>query len=121
VHTITSVQEALSHEQDARARRYLISMGIRTICVILTIVVPSPWRWFFAVGAVFLPYVAVVVANQRHRIAGVDLELPGLSALPGPSSAAAGADPASTPATSDAIRAEPLEADGGEMRADQVG
>jgi len=67
VHTITGVPRPLSEEQDGRARRYVIAMAIRTVCVILTIVVPSPWRWFFAAGAVFLPYVAVVMANQRRR------------------------------------------------------
>ena len=46
-----------------RAGRYLVSMGIRTLCVILVIVVPGPLRWVFAVGAIVLPYVAVVAAN----------------------------------------------------------
>ena len=87
VHTITSVQQALSEEQDARARRYIISMAIRTACVILTIVVPSPWRWFFAVGAVFLPYIAVVMVNQRRRIPGLDAPKPTRrQLLPGPPS-----------------------------------
>jgi hypothetical protein len=46
-----------------RAVRYLISMGIRTLCVILVILVPGPLRWVFAVGAIVLPYIAVVAAN----------------------------------------------------------
>ena len=44
-------------------KRYLISMLIRTICVVLVVVIDSPVRWVFAVGAVFLPYLAVVMAN----------------------------------------------------------
>ena len=47
-----------------RAGRYLLSMGIRTLCVILVIVVPGPLRWVFAVGAIALPYIAVVIANS---------------------------------------------------------
>jgi len=48
-----------------RAGRYLVSMGIRTLCVILVIIVPGPLRWVFAVGAIVLPYVAVVAANAH--------------------------------------------------------
>lgn len=55
-----------SHTQDVRGRtrRYLISMGIRTLCFILTVVFMGHWyTWVFLAGAVFLPYVAVVLAN----------------------------------------------------------
>ena len=44
-------------------KRYLISMAIRTACVILAVVVSGPLRWIFIVGAVILPYIAVVMAN----------------------------------------------------------
>ena len=50
--------------------RYLVSMGVRTACVVLTFVVPGPARWFFAAGAVVLPYVAVVAANAGSRRPG---------------------------------------------------
>ena len=38
-------------------------MGLRTVCVVLVLVVHSPIRWVFAVLAVVLPYIAVVMAN----------------------------------------------------------
>jgi hypothetical protein len=63
VHSITGAAGAHSDDLDARIRRYLISMAIRTVCVILALVVGWPWRWIFIVGAVGLPYVAVVMAN----------------------------------------------------------
>ena len=63
VHSITAAATAHSDDLDQRIRRYLISMAIRTACVILVLVVDSPIRWFFAVLAVILPYVAVVMAN----------------------------------------------------------
>jgi Protein of unknown function (DUF3099) len=63
VHGITSARSSQSEDATARTYKYLISMGIRTVCFVLVVVVPSPWRWFFAVGAVVLPYIAVVVAN----------------------------------------------------------
>ncbi|MEI6220338.1 MAG: DUF3099 domain-containing protein [Actinomycetes bacterium] len=68
---ITSAQEALSQEQRGRQRRYFVSMMIRTACFISTIFLPNPYRWFAMAGAVFLPYIAVVIANAgRETIIG---------------------------------------------------
>lgn len=67
VYTITDAQRALSVEQSGRTRRYLISMGIRTACVLGAIVVPGWPRWFLLAGAVVLPYFAVVVANAGRE------------------------------------------------------
>ena len=48
-------------------RRYLISMGIRTLCVLLVFLIHNPARWVFAAGAVVLPYIAVLLANATDR------------------------------------------------------
>jgi hypothetical protein len=69
---ITSAPKRLSSDLAARQRRYLISMIIRTVCFLLTVALPSPYRWFALAGAMILPYVAVVVAN-----AGRETVLPG--------------------------------------------
>lgn len=63
VHSITGAGESLSQEQTGRTRRYLVSMTIRTACVLLAIVIPGWPRWVFLAGAVALPYLAVVAAN----------------------------------------------------------
>ena len=63
VHSITSAHQAHSDELNRRISRYLFSMALRTICVVLVVVVDHPVRWVFAVFAVILPYVAVVMAN----------------------------------------------------------
>jgi len=63
VHSITAAAQAHSDDLDKRIRRYLISMGIRTVCFILVLVIDSPVRWVFAALAIVLPYVAVVMAN----------------------------------------------------------
>jgi hypothetical protein len=47
--------------------RYLISMAIRTACVLLVFVVHGPFRWVFAAGAIVLPYIAVILANASGR------------------------------------------------------
>jgi hypothetical protein len=51
-------------------------MMIRTACFILTVILPSPYRWFALLGAVTLPYFAVVIAN-----AGRETVVPGASIL----------------------------------------
>lgn len=63
VHSITGAGESLSAEQTGRTRRYLVSMTLRTACVLLAIIVPGWPRWVFIAGAVALPYLAVVAAN----------------------------------------------------------
>lgn len=67
VHSITGAGESLSQEQTGRTKRYLVSMTIRTACVLLAIVVPGWPRWVFLAGAVALPYLAVVAANAGGR------------------------------------------------------
>lgn len=63
VHSITGARQGLTEDQAPRTRRYLISMGIRTACVVAAIIVPGWPRWILIAGAVILPYVAVVAAN----------------------------------------------------------
>jgi hypothetical protein len=64
---ITSAAASRNDDIDARQRRYLFSMGVRTLCFVGAIVSASlgiHWLWpILIVGAVVLPYVAVVMAN----------------------------------------------------------
>ena len=87
VHRITGVQRPHSDDLDQRMGRYLLSMLIRTVCVVLVLVIHSPIRWAFAVGAVLLPYIAVVMANAGQArgeppLPTVDAR-PAAAALPG--------------------------------------
>ncbi|HEY6794979.1 MAG TPA: DUF3099 domain-containing protein, partial [Kineosporiaceae bacterium] len=70
VHRITGAPVSRSADLDRRVNRYLVSMAIRTACVVLVFVVPGPAKWLFGAGAVFLPYVAVVFANATDRRPG---------------------------------------------------
>jgi len=67
VYDVTSAPEALSKHLSGRQKRYFISMMIRTLCFILTVILPSPFRWIALFGAVTLPYVAVVIANAGRE------------------------------------------------------
>lgn len=61
---ITTAPTRRSDEIAARQRRYVVSMTIRTLCFVAAVAVgPGALRWVLIAGAVFLPYVAVVMAN----------------------------------------------------------
>lgn len=90
VYNITQANRALSNEQAGRTKRYLISMGIRTACVLAAIVVPGWPKWLFIAGAVVLPYLAVVIANAGHE--NDEPGQLGVTAVPLPSQAQAQTD-----------------------------
>lgn len=83
--TITTARRPLAEDIDSRAGRYLLSMGIRTACVVLAVVTDGFWRWVFLAGAILLPYLAVVLANAgRERVDRPDtlLDPPAITAGP---------------------------------------
>ena len=85
MYSITGASTSLTEEQAPRTRIYLASMGIRTACVLLAIVVPGWPRWAFIAGAVLLPYLAVVAANarrSRRAVAPPAPVVPIITALP---------------------------------------
>jgi hypothetical protein len=50
-------------------RQYSTAMSIRMACLILVFFVPGYWKVVFGIGAMVLPYVAVVLANVGNKIA----------------------------------------------------
>lgn len=73
--SITSAAQAHSDDLIGRERRYLLSMGIRTVCFFACVFIDHPVRWVFLAGAVFLPYFAVVLANAGVRRKSESAEL----------------------------------------------
>lgn len=67
VYNITGARASAATDRDARTRRYLISMAIRTVCFIAAILVDGWLTWVLFAGAVILPYIAVVGANTIVR------------------------------------------------------
>jgi hypothetical protein len=67
VHLVTQARRPMSEDIRYRQNRYLIMMGIRVICFVIAIVLyVAHMRWLVlvpAVGAIFIPYIAVVFAN----------------------------------------------------------
>jgi Protein of unknown function (DUF3099) len=71
---VTEARQSRSAEIAQRERRYLVMMGIRVVCFIVTVVMfVNHAGWFTiipAAGAIALPYFAVVVANARRQVGG---------------------------------------------------
>jgi hypothetical protein len=70
VYTVTDARRPMSEDIGYRERRYLITMGVRALCFVLSIVIAvtlhGSGRWLALValvGAVVLPYIAVIFAN----------------------------------------------------------
>lgn len=71
VYSVTSAQQPLSVDQAWRYKRYLLSMSIRVVCFVACIIASGWLRWTFFVGALLLPWFAVVLANAgRENAAG---------------------------------------------------
>lgn len=62
-------------------RAYSTAMSIRMACFILVFFVPGWWKLVFGIGAVVLPYIAVVLANVGVT-AATDRIAPGVAPLP---------------------------------------
>jgi len=76
--TVTDAQPGRSADLESRIFRYAWMMSLRVVCFVAAVLTPSPWRWILLVGAVFLPSVAVVLANVRRttKVSGGEVYLP---------------------------------------------
>ncbi|MFD0384323.1 DUF3099 domain-containing protein [Streptomyces stramineus] len=70
VFRITGARQGLAEDVRGRQRRYVVSMLIRTLSVVLTVVLWNVER-YVAIGTLvlgaLLPYVAVVIANAGRE------------------------------------------------------
>ena len=77
---ITEAQPSLDEQLSARRTKYLIMMSVRVVCLVLAATFyHTPWLMaIFIAGAVALPWMAVLIANDRppkkalkvHRFGG---------------------------------------------------
>ncbi|WP_373460496.1 DUF3099 domain-containing protein [Arthrobacter oryzae] len=67
VHSITDAASAHSEEMRGRMIKYAVAMGIRMVCLILVFVVDGWFKVVPIAGAVFLPWIAVVIANGSDK------------------------------------------------------
>src|SRR4051794_9069410 len=72
---ITDARGASSVELSGRVKRYTLAMAFRMACFLSMVFVDGWLRWTLLAFAVFLPYVAVVLANQAdERSTGPQIE-----------------------------------------------
>ena len=69
--SVTGLPASLKDDRHDRMRRYLLSMGIRTLCFVLAVVALGVLHWTvvgwgLVIAAVILPYIAVVIANATR-------------------------------------------------------
>ena len=68
--SITSVPESPDADRHRRMVKYFIAMATRVVCIILCFFVHGWWLLLPIVGALVLPYVAVVFANVGSSARG---------------------------------------------------
>jgi hypothetical protein len=66
-HTVTSLQNAPELERRSRMIKYTVAMAIRLACIGACFLVSGWWLLLPALGAIILPYFAVVLANSATK------------------------------------------------------
>lgn len=113
-HVVTTLAESPEQDQSRRMRNYVITMSVRLACLLAMPFVQGWWLALCALGAIVLPYIAVVAANAVGPRPGGEFDRPGaLEPYRGPADQRAGqpadqsgaarsaADPAADPAPDD--------------------
>lgn len=74
--SVTSVPESPAEDRRRRMIQYVVAMSIRMVCVLLLFFVHGWWLLAVAIGAVVLPYIGVVLANNSSRQSSAPLRIP---------------------------------------------
>lgn len=61
--SITTLPPSPEAERRSRMIKYSVAMSIRVLCIVAMLFAQGWWLVVFAAGAIFLPYIAVVLAN----------------------------------------------------------
>jgi len=75
--SITTLPPSPDEERKGRIVRYLIAMCLRVVCIILCFFVQGWWLLLPIIGAVMLPYFAMIVANVGSGRQGGEVIRPG--------------------------------------------
>ncbi|WBU38585.1 DUF3099 domain-containing protein [Homoserinibacter sp. YIM 151385] len=75
--SITELPASPEEEQRGRVLRYSIAMGVRMLCIVACVFVHGWWLVIPAVGAIVLPYFAVLIANAHIAKPAAVVERPG--------------------------------------------
>jgi len=65
--SITAARRSRSEDIRGREVRYVLSMLARTACFVGAVFTDGVLRWVLVAAALFLPYIAVVLANAASQ------------------------------------------------------
>ena len=100
--SITSLPPSPEAERRSRMIKYTIAMSIRVLCIVAMLFAQGWWLVVFAAGAIFLPYIAVVLANVGGPTRAPQVLRPGNILPTTPPSPNAVPGTGGTPSTADA-------------------
>ena len=75
--TLTNLPLSPDEERKRRMIKYSVAMGIRVVCIFVAVLVPGWWAAVPLMGAIFLPYFAVVIANVSSDPRRGEVQRPG--------------------------------------------
>jgi hypothetical protein len=75
--SITSLPLSPDEERKHRMIKYSVAMGVRVVCLFAAILAPGWWAAVPIIGAIFLPYFAVVIANVSVVPRQAEVQRPG--------------------------------------------
>lgn len=81
--SITDLPPSPGDERRTRMVKYSIAMGVRIACIVLMLFVHGWWLVLPAIGAIVLPYFAVILANVGSPTKSVVNRPGGVVAVPG--------------------------------------
>ncbi len=79
VYNVSSVGINPEYERKRRMIRYTVAMTIRVVCLVLGMFVQGWLMWVCFIGAILLPYIAVILANDVQVKSDAQAPLPVLA------------------------------------------
>lgn len=61
----TALEASPDEERQSRLVKYTVAMSIRMVCIVLGVFTQGWLMWVFFALAIFLPYFAVIIANEQ--------------------------------------------------------
>lgn len=61
----TSLEASPDDDRRSRMVKYTVAMSVRMVCIVAAVFAQGIFMWIFFALAIFLPYFAVVIANEQ--------------------------------------------------------
>ena len=61
----TALEASPDEERRSRLVKYTVAMSVRMVCIVLGVFTQGWLMWVFFALAIFLPYFAVIIANEQ--------------------------------------------------------